>query len=744
MDLVPRAKALLYRLQALKESMGVSTYSMFERVSDDAFIECLSANGIEIITITVAPEVVGVPAPEFESTSFAYPTFFSGLIYPGTLEVDPASKPDAEGNVPDRLKLFAPTANTRKFTKLPAGYQYINRLAIKPNQDFPELKEPDGAFYRNSQYALLKPSMYSGLMAAAVQVTMGMGKLPMPMFNLLQKQSPAYAKLVKSLGVQIRWDYKFNTTHGITVGADGTKWLVEISRANGVRAMKLPIYEMSDKEFYLLRAINAGDEAMRRALLLLECLPTGEGFPTKADDRVYQLMSAGELSDFYSHQTYSTSMGWCFSPDGSQAHNTCWDVADDGYLTGWHYRLQLNFPKPGVDGKYQPTATLVPVSSGRLYAPAARLGRYLYIKFYEPALGYLVSFDASPARDHVGPPPECDTTMFVMYNQNDLIEVKFQRKNAQSISEHNDPRGPDDCLFNNSWTITDKQGSTNVGPAFYTSDYDDRQTYSDTVTVTNIKSVDMGYDPPAFTDFIEDPEYCIMWRVKGFQVTTDTDVSGGESSAAVIAIPAFCREAYYYAYGHFYRSHTKTHAINWDFLRDPYQYYGWRKFVRIGPSPVPSYCDASACGTAHTQRLIICEEFAPYPCSDYADSGSWATQCQDILSTCSYPPRIHPTSYVSTDMGIDPTQHLNLVANTGMTPFQIPGFTWNNFNHWLIPSPDPDSGLTQYIGATYSAVGEFGLIYDTDLVGYGTLATQGTTCVTPPGGLATYVGSNAP
>ena len=55
--LVPEAKALLYRVQAFKQSSGVNTFSMTRRVDDDSVIYVLSAHGQHIIHISVAPDV---------------------------------------------------------------------------------------------------------------------------------------------------------------------------------------------------------------------------------------------------------------------------------------------------------------------------------------------------------------------------------------------------------------------------------------------------------------------------------------------------------------------------------------------------------------------------------------------------------------------------------------------------------------------------------------------------------------
>lgn len=145
------------------------------------------------------------------------------------------------------------------------------------------------------------PSMYSGLMAKAVQLIMGFGD------------------------TNIVYDFRYNRTHGITLGSDNKPWLVEISHARGFVAMPLPMYPSA-----------FGSTAGAAAAALFGGLPTGEFFPQNAGSTptgftdavtrgdVLQILPGAitGFSDYVAAARHGDHIGWAFSPTGRKAVNT--------------------------------------------------------------------------------------------------------------------------------------------------------------------------------------------------------------------------------------------------------------------------------------------------------------------------------------------------------------------------------------------------------------------------------------
>jgi len=178
-------------------------------------------------------------------------------------------------------------------------------------------------------------SMYSGKMAKLVQLLMGYGK----------PKSITIDETTKIDGVQVKYDYRWNRSHGVVTADDGKPWLVEISNANGVIAMPLPMtnYKIPN---------NSSQDVLIQAKLLFGGLPSGATFKngTELEDlieegSVVRLMLPAEIDDFYSKSGLCQDMGWSFNDSGSEAHNMAFYTGPDyrgfpGYRA-CHYKLDI-------------------------------------------------------------------------------------------------------------------------------------------------------------------------------------------------------------------------------------------------------------------------------------------------------------------------------------------------------------------------------------------------------------------
>lgn len=745
--LIPEAKALLYKVQNILTKTGTSTYSMSRRVDDDSYIFVLCSDRQNIITISVAPkatDVVDLAPPESRSSLF--PDFYSGLVYNGRMG-ERTRTVDGETVRYAVCESFSPTIVCQQVTGLGPGRQPVGRLAVRPSGELPEL-ENDGFGPAYTQYQKLRPSMYSGRMKQVVQVLMGMGRIGKAKMRDPDRAVPdsQYIKQVDANGLQIQYDYKFNRTHGISQGADGVLWLVEVSISRGVLAMPLPIFPKSATAGFLARAEARGDDAMVTAIEELGCLPTGDGFPPDLDaeiaaGNVLRLLTPDDIAPFYDHSSYSSVLGWAFSKRGNEAHNTAWYFSDsDGIQRGVWYQINLNIGPLAVNR--EPGDPIAPASAnirrqseGKIYCPPfpkSSWARYVPIKFYEPLLPGLKSHDGAPAYGSTGVAgPHCDTVMFVCFVDDDLKTVRFYRNPlVTDNSGTEDDRIPGECLYAGSWDIVTRSGGGRIPTMMYTNDCDDRRTLHGSMLSTNIVSDDLGYDPPRFADLITNLQVAFVSRNRIFRRTTTVEQQDGDSVSSVVAIPQYSREAYYYATGSYFTGgRSGTVNVAYDQLRDPNVGYSWRAFpsgYSSFPWPADIGCAPDRCGGVwtpdgskpHAERKVVCTDFRDYSCSEYADSGTWLTLCEGVDGFNQL--GMDKTSRASAwNLGEDPRATLKLVSPGHGGPLEIP-LQFDDFaNNWSVPSPDPETFIIQHIYATHSAIGDDLLIYYDNISGAG-------------------------
>ena len=793
--LVPQAKALLYKVQNFKRNAGVDTFSMTRRVDDDSTIYVLSALAQNIVHISVAPHAPEVLNPETEvHEGTLFPDFYSGVVFRGHLEERVRTNPDGTTVRYSVCSSFAPTPTcNRLFDELTGGRQDVARLAVRPWVAYDELnnRSPSGVPVF-SQYTRLRSSMYSGTMKKVAQIAMGLGRIPKQKLRdpKVKKPDTKYIKDVDSDGVQIRYDWRYMRTHGITRGADGTLWLVEISAARGVIARPLPVFPNSTTEGFRRRAEARGDTAMTTALDELGCLPTGEAFPNTSAQveeliergDILRLLAPSDLSDFYRCSPYSSAMGWAFNERGSEAHNTGYYFGEDGFQRGVWYQINLQFgPLRENRRPKEPVATgsafLRKNTEGFIYCPPARRGsyaRYVPIKFHEPFLPGLLSHEGVPTVEASGaPPPRVDTPMFVAFHGDELKVVRYFRNPKQDTYNNvDDPRSPGECMLAGSWTITETSGSRSFPNMMYSNDFDDRRVLQEQVKITQIDSVDLGYDPPKFSDFIESPETAYVWRERVFRRTTRTTTDGGESAVSAVAIPQYSREAYYYATATSYSSRLRQTSVGFDYVRDPNVGYSWRCFPRINAPPFPPNrpdCNTRVCrGDAPCssggvgfpkERRVVCLAYEPNrggpwvvgggggaACHEFADSGEWLQLCQ-IVDSFNSPPPTRTSSSQTTILPLEGDAKLFLMSPGYGGPLQIPVTHSQVVNHWMTPSPEPVTRTVQFIYATHSAIGADMLVYSTNLSTYvGEIRSYGYSpdSINQNDGHPAFVGVNQP
>lgn len=721
--LIPNAKALLQRAQAFVQTAKVPTFSMSETLGPGEYIFVLVSNGQNLITISAEPQVVDKVTTEVPLIlGEATPRYYSGCTSDDARLLTVMT----DGKTSTTLHSFIPTSDTRQADpQLFRGKQNVPHLAVKPWAAYGELESPfPAATY--SQYTLLRPTMYSGTMKKVVQAVMGLGRQRREAFvddDIPGDTPSAYAISVEATGVQVRFDYKFHRTHGIYKGEDDTLWLVEISMTQGVLARPLPMFPASA----VAKFRRFSDTAIAVILEELGGLPTGEAFPTGsalsaaiANGTVLRLAAPSILQPFYQSSPYATSMGWAFNDNGTEAHNTAWYFGDDGFIRSVWWAVHITIGP--LRTRREPGE---PIAEGSAVARLQREGflynypspvptspsRYLPIKFYEPGISGLYSFSAVPTEEAaLRPQPKCDTVMFVCFVDNRIHTVSYYNDPRAGAYSNTTGEAPA-CPYGDSWDIYSVSGSRALTAVPYSNELDERTLLQEHTSATTYVSQYVGHDPPSYGDIILHPNYCFMTRNAVFKNTVTRVTTGGESLTVVIAIPAFSREAFYYASAHWYATgHSRSKTVSFSLLRDPHGYWGYRKFP--GNFLNPSNCNPQVCNGQHTIRKVICESFQPSGCNEYADAGGWASQCDDIEALCRTPPHARRGSVESEDMGSDVTTKLILVTSGAGGQIEMPVTFSEVSNQWTAITPDPITGVAQILSATHSTLGSEAVVYD--------------------------------
>lgn len=253
------------------------------------------------------PRVVG-----FVDNPKACGLVLSGVVKDGevvTLAVPPDSPPGTVGN--KVLRSYRPTFNAWKYV-----------LREDPARSPDDFNDEPRLAKAGTQYADLSPSMFSGLMAKAAQVLMGMGK-------------------------EVGYDYRASRCHGITTDDNGGLWLVEISAANGVIARRLPLTVLPNNE-------AETNDAIKACYATFKGLPTGQSFPVGdaltvalASGEVVQLCSVADMAPYFSKLAYHADLGWSFSDTGDVAYNTCYEMNEDGSVVSYLFKITFTLNDAG-------------------------------------------------------------------------------------------------------------------------------------------------------------------------------------------------------------------------------------------------------------------------------------------------------------------------------------------------------------------------------------------------------------
>ena len=744
--LVPEAKVLLQKVQTVRDRSGATTFAMSRRAGDDGFIYVLSAGDQHIIHVSAGSEVPEQVEPEETSSAnegVAFPSIYSGAVYGGHIE--PRSREvDGETIHYSVCTGFAPTnacINEHPKDRLVVSRQDTPRLAVRPYAPLEGIDNPNPP-PTYSQYTLLRSSMYSGTMRKAVQAVMGLGRLSAD--ALRDSSDKQYRNTVKQSGFQVRYDWRWVRTHGITFGADGTPWLVEISSYRGVHARPLPMFPGTTTSAYAARVRKAGNTSLEEVLNEFGGIPNGEAFPGSApglEDAirrgdVIRLATVDDLYPYYgSYAPYSSAMGWAFNDRGTEAHITGYRFDDVGFQRGAWYGLRINIGalnrnrRPG-----QPvgsgTATLRKYEEGYIYCFPARapsIVPYVPFKIYEPMLGGLLSHNGVPDLEaRTLPPPRVDTVMFVAFINGSMHTVRYFRDPDQHTREIEDDR-PETCMYAGEWTVTEYHGDRAITPSMYTNVYDPREQRPESVDTTVWTSTDLGWSAPhgGFPDRF----HSHLARSRIFRMDVETSHTDFTAHQAVVVVPMFCREAYYYAIATREIVRARRHITSYGTIEDVNTYLGTHNgtfgvYGAAVDAGDPTFVIAQEMPGAPIDNPARYMDFAviyqrrPNECGyQYADEGSWFELHQQYDVRMPGPVLPPSSSYNPPDRTTE-TAKLRAYFAPWNSHVEIPVTYSQVENHWMRPSPDPETGTVYNVYAEYNGLGADAVVYNTNHSSY--------------------------
>ena len=364
---------LARRLTNLRQLSGVESLRMVRTLPDGGYAVAQDMGGTFRVIIH-KPETPP-PPPPFDGLAGDYiPMLFSGVITRARLREGEGVGIKLSEQARLRLANYDPQA-------LPARQVSLQRFNIEYAPAFSEFMPQDPGALTHTQYVAQRPTWYSGAMAEVMQVVGGYGRqalgdlpddpverarleIPHPVMRKIQEQIgvnvrlPGYTGLPDGKG-QFQYDYKFNSTDGVSFDSANRPWLVRI-KPGGVWVMPLPLIPATCTEAFREYMEEQGDDEVIAILDRFGGMPSGEGFPKteeywEAWRRAGVVIKVCDTADFYDHIAYSTACGWAFNLSGTEGFNTCYDYYDDqGLGYGLAYKLKLQLGHAAEDGKLPP------------------------------------------------------------------------------------------------------------------------------------------------------------------------------------------------------------------------------------------------------------------------------------------------------------------------------------------------------------------------------------------------------
>lgn len=332
------------------------------------------------------------------------------------------------------------------------------------------------------------------------------------------------------------------------------------------------------------------------------------------------------------------------------------------------------------------------IYTGKLFHPAKPLFQP-QIKFPNYPAGLCVSFDFSPLEPGVS--ASCDTVMYAYYDNDSLKVVKyfytpksFYKKVETDYEE---------CMAVGSWFKNETTGTTTINGHFYTTDIDERDEVSPSLTEATVKGEDAGYDSKPSFSFIH---YFAMqgslWRNRYCTHLTKSKRTTATNINLAVLIPMFNTSTVLHAAKITGGQVTDSESKKLLSVRDPYSYRYWTYDFVFAWNTALSKQTGKPSPKDGSPVWVELEDYNPGPCSDFADNGPWIPSMPYDITWLIHPnknewnhsggggaPKVNEYSRTVTK-DVDPKGSLKWVVND----FNITLQTTIPDERYFLPSPD--------------------------------------------------------
>ena len=385
-------EALVRSLTNIRRTGGLDSLRMTRTLPGGGMATAIDMGGV-LKVIVRQPSDLERPEQTDGLAHLGIPMLFSGVVTQARVR-------NGEGvglriTEQTRRRLVGYDPNARE----PRKELELQRFVIEYAEQFRHLKPEYTGIYTFTQYDKLRPTWWSGAMAAVMQVVGGYGRqsaegLPEAEQRQGQLRLPdKYARQVREQLINMRlpgylgWpdkagrmrcEYGAAKCHGVSLDSGGNPWLVQISQ-RGVYVMPLPVVPATTTKAFRDFVTEKDDSELLVLLDRFGGMPTGEGFPEDLQDfeawrRAGAIIRVCGVADFYQHQAMYEACGFSFNSRGTEAFNTCWSYDSNGLMRVHAYKLRLDLQPAPDQGRIklqweQPTGA----DADRLDAYLARL-----------------------------------------------------------------------------------------------------------------------------------------------------------------------------------------------------------------------------------------------------------------------------------------------------------------------------------------------------------------------------------
>jgi len=529
-----------------------------------------------------------------------------------------------------------------------------------------------------TQYSVVQPYKYTGKMRSLVQWLLGVGKIPASSRYDTRITLPVSCIPTQESGtnVQISYNYRFDESHGLTIGADGHPWVILIDQALGVWAFLLPRIHGSDLPAFYESMTDAELSALDEFMVgwpQFKGIPTGENITPQtiaAWERsgcAIKLLDVSQMGVYPSSQGVATQLGWAFNYSGTEARVIAvQSVTGPGtdYKTA-HY-LKTNFSVGSVRAPVYTSA--VDAIRAKYIVPGAPAHVRLKAHYMRDVDAYNVlnghvSFDdlvSPPIASTSGSFSELETSVFYAPpKQAKVWDDMYGFCMSLGLEERtNAPPGvsstPLHVFFDKTGAlrelrIKDPSGDTSGGP-YMVGVFDTTGPSNGSTSVKN--NSDLRFTAVSRVVILSNTnDYPEAWARNWWSTTTTTvETTPNNVTEGVAIIPGGDRESVIFGKKHTHGAGTKSYSYTfYEFNPDKIVYNLFDNYI-INETRNGAVRELSGCMLSNTDfgafinALDPVDEYA-YP-GAVAGGDPWATPCAKAYNQYHPNPEAHLTAHV--------------------------------------------------------------------------------------------------